>query len=99
MAAYAPYENVGRQRYPPILAETSLNDTRVLYVEPAKWVRPAARHRPTGGADVLLKHRDGRRARRGLRALQVLARPGVHAGLDPGPDGPRRDALSRAADA
>ena len=26
------------QDYPPILAETSLNDTRVLYVEPAKWV-------------------------------------------------------------
>ena len=24
--------------YPPILAITSLNDTRVLYVEPAKWV-------------------------------------------------------------
>jgi len=38
IAAYAPYENVTSQRYPKILAETSLNDTRVLYVEPAKWV-------------------------------------------------------------
>ena len=38
IAAYAPYENVTEQRYPRILAETSLNDTRVLYVEPAKWV-------------------------------------------------------------
>ncbi len=38
IAGYAPYENVTAQRYPRILAETSLHDTRVLYVEPAKWV-------------------------------------------------------------
>jgi oligopeptidase B len=38
LAAYAPYDNVAAVTYPPILAETSLNDTRVLYVEPAKWV-------------------------------------------------------------
>ena len=37
--------------YPRILAVTSLNDTRVLYVEPAKWV---ARLREVG-ADALLK--------------------------------------------
>lgn len=36
--SYAPYDNVAAQVYPPILAETSLNDTRVLYVEAAKWV-------------------------------------------------------------
>ncbi|HHX83969.1 MAG TPA: S9 family peptidase [Actinomycetales bacterium] len=38
MASYAPYENVEAKAYPAILAVTSLNDTRVLYVEPAKWV-------------------------------------------------------------
>ena len=38
MKSYSPYENVTAQPYPPILAETSLHDTRVLYVEPAKWV-------------------------------------------------------------
>ncbi|MGO8961495.1 MAG: S9 family peptidase [Streptosporangiaceae bacterium] len=39
MKSYTPYENVvpGRM-YPPILAVTSLNDTRVLYHEPAKWI-------------------------------------------------------------
>ncbi|KQQ26501.1 S9 family peptidase [Frondihabitans sp. Leaf304] len=40
MATYTPYENVADDAsgYPKILAVTSLNDTRVLYVEPAKWV-------------------------------------------------------------
>ncbi len=52
IAAYAPYENVTAHPYPAILAETSLNDTRVLYVEPAKWV---ARLRAEAGADVLLR--------------------------------------------
>lgn len=38
MAGYAPYENVTAQAYPPILAISGLNDTRVLYVEPTKWI-------------------------------------------------------------
>jgi oligopeptidase B len=39
MKAYSPYENVSPDRvYPAILAVTSLNDTRVLYHEPAKWI-------------------------------------------------------------
>jgi oligopeptidase B len=39
MKAYSPYENISPDPiYPPILAITSLNDTRVLYHEPAKWI-------------------------------------------------------------
>ncbi len=39
MKSYSPYENIAADRdYPPVLAVTSLNDTRVLYTEPAKWV-------------------------------------------------------------
>ncbi|MDT4980365.1 MAG: oligopeptidase, partial [Pseudonocardiales bacterium] len=38
LKSYSPYENVRDTAYPPILAQTSLNDTRVLFVEPAKWI-------------------------------------------------------------
>ena len=54
MKSYTPYENVEAKQYPSILAETSLNDTRVLYVEPAKWVAKL-RDTATGVQDFLLK--------------------------------------------
>jgi oligopeptidase B len=38
MKSYSPYENVHRAPYPSVLATTSLNDTRVFFTEPAKWV-------------------------------------------------------------
>jgi oligopeptidase B len=54
MKSYTPYENVAPGRkYPPILAVTSLNDTRVLYHEPAKWV--ARLQADAGGGPFLLK--------------------------------------------
>ncbi|MGW4644270.1 S9 family peptidase [Sphaerisporangium sp. NPDC004334] len=53
MKSYTPYENIDDRVYPPILALTSLNDTRVLYHEPAKWI---ARLRATAkGGPFLLK--------------------------------------------
>jgi oligopeptidase B len=53
MKSYTPYENVTGGTYPPILAVTSLNDTRVLYREPAKWI---ARLQADGhGGPFLLK--------------------------------------------
>ncbi|MDP9166641.1 MAG: S9 family peptidase [Actinomycetota bacterium] len=54
MKSYTPYENVAAKDYPAILAMTSLNDTRVYYVEPAKWVA-ALRHQKTDDHPVLLK--------------------------------------------
>ena len=56
MKSYSPYENLAAQPYPAILATTSINDTRVCYVEPAKWVA-ALRQTATNADDrpILLK--------------------------------------------
>lgn len=44
MKSYSPYENVRDAAYPAVLATTSLNDTRVYFTEPAKWVARLREH-------------------------------------------------------
>ena len=54
MKSYTPYENIRAAEYPRIAAVTSFNDTRVLYVEPAKWVA-RLREETTGSEPIVLK--------------------------------------------
>ena len=54
--AYAPYENIRAQAYPPILAVAGYNDSRVQYWEAAKWV--AKLRRDKTDANLLLLKTD-----------------------------------------
>ena len=49
--SYDPYSNVSAQGYPPLMVTAGLNDPRVTYWEPAKWV---ARLRATKTDDNIL---------------------------------------------
>ena len=52
--SYSPYDQVKPQAYPPILVTAGLNDPRVTYWEPAKWVAKL-RELKVGDSELLLK--------------------------------------------
>ena len=54
MKSYSPYDNVEAKGYPAMLVKTSLNDSQVLYHEPAKFVAKLRRLK-TDNNPLLLK--------------------------------------------
>jgi oligopeptidase B len=54
MRAWSPYDNVAAAEYPALLITSGLNDPRVQYWEPTKWMA-RLRHRVTTRGPLLLK--------------------------------------------
>lgn len=54
MRSYSPYDNIEKKAYPAMLVTTGLNDSQVMYWEPAKYVAKLRTHK-TDSNPLLLK--------------------------------------------
>jgi oligopeptidase B len=53
--SYSPYDNVRNERYPRLLVTSGVNDPRVGYFEPTKWVQKLRAAHPDNATRVLLR--------------------------------------------
>jgi oligopeptidase B len=58
MRSYSPYDNLERKAYPAMLIVTSLNDSQVMYWEPAKYVAKLRALKTDGNALLLHTNMD-----------------------------------------
>ncbi|OGU67160.1 MAG: oligopeptidase B [Ignavibacteria bacterium RBG_16_36_9] len=51
--SYSPYDNIRHQNYPNMIVTAGLNDSQVLYHEPAKWVAKLREHKTDDNIIIL----------------------------------------------
>ena len=74
--AYCPYTNIKAQPYPTMLVRTSLNDSQVMYWEPAKYVAKL-RALKTDDNPLSVQDQHGRRSRRRVGAVRLFEGDGA----------------------
>ena len=83
MVSYSPYDNIAAKAYPAMLVRSSLNDSQVMYWEPAKYVAALRVAQDRLEPAALQDQAAARRARRRVGALRPAARHGVRLRLHP----------------
>jgi oligopeptidase B len=73
MLSYSPYDQTTARDYPAVFITAGLNDVRVSYHEPAKWIAKLRAVR-TNAEPLLMRCEMGGRSRRAERSLRRLAR-------------------------
>ncbi len=84
MKRYCPYTNLEPKIYPTMLVKTSLNDSQVMYWEPAKYVAKL-RTLKKDKNPLAPQNQHGRRPRRRLRPLRLPPRNRPRLRLHPNP--------------
>ncbi len=56
LLSYSPYENISAQHYPHVMVTAGLNDSRVQYWEPAKWVAKLRKYKTDTSILILKTH-------------------------------------------
>ena len=84
--SYSPYDQLKRRKYPPMLVTAGLNDPRVTYWEPAKYVAKL-RSIENGRQPAVAEDQHGRGPRRQVRQVRPPLRSGRRVRVHPGQHG------------
>jgi oligopeptidase B len=91
IAGYSPYDNTVAGEYPALYVTAGLNDPRVSYHEPAKWVAGCAASAPTTRRCCCAPRWVPATPARAAATTPGATRPGCSRSCSPPRDRPRRD--------
>jgi oligopeptidase B len=78
MLSYSPYDNITARNFPAIFATAGINDPRVSYHEPAKWIAKIHATQATNQFSSSVKWEPGTVAPRGVTTDGATKRKSSH---------------------